>query len=462
MEKKKSRFNKKIPMIILLISFILIGIYFSMAMYFKKHFYFGSTINSINVSGKTVEEAEKYIGEQINSYSLELKDGNGEREEIEAAFMNLKYETSDELYRLKRGQNPYKWIVSIFKNNNLEMTSSITYNEDLLKETFNNLTLLNEEKIIPSEEPTFQYINGEFQIIAETNGNKIIKENLYNNVKAAISKGETSINLDDMDVYEKPKYTSNSEEIIMVKDRLNAYLNVPITYTFNKDQETVSKDVINTWLNIDENLEITFDKKKIRTDLNKVFEPYETVGKSREFKTSNGNQIKISGGDYGWFVNTTKEIEQVISSMENGTEINREPEYITKANGAVKNDIGNTYVEINLSGQYLWFYKDGKLITSGPIISGNVSKNHTTPTGVYSLKYKQRSTNLVGQDYNVPVDYWMPFNGGIGIHDASWRTSFGGIIYKTNGSHGCVNTPHYLAKGIYENIKSGVPIVCYY
>lgn len=56
----------------------------------------------------------------------------------------------------------------------------------------------------------------------------------------------------------------------------------------------------------------------------------------------------------------------------------------------------------------------------------------------------------------------MPFNGGIGIHDAIWRSQFGGNIYKTNGSHGCVNAPPYLAQKIFENIEPGTPIVCYY
>lgn len=55
----------------------------------------------------------------------------------------------------------------------------------------------------------------------------------------------------------------------------------------------------------------------------------------------------------------------------------------------------------------------------------------------------------------------MLFNVHIGIHDASWWYFFGGDIYKRNGSHGCVNTPLYLAKRIFENIEEGTPIICY-
>lgn len=96
------------------------------------------------------------------------------------------------------------------------------------------------------------------------------------------------------------------------------------------------------------------------------------------------------------------------------------------------------------------------------MVTGNVSNNTSTPTGVYSLKYKQRDATLKGQGYSSPVNFWMPFNGGIGIHDASWRSVFGGRIYLTNGSHGCVNSPYYLANTIFNNINEGTPVVCYY
>ena len=55
----------------------------------------------------------------------------------------------------------------------------------------------------------------------------------------------------------------------------------------------------------------------------------------------------------------------------------------------------------------------------------------------------------------------MPFNGGIGLHDATWRSQFGGNIYVSNGSHGCVNLPYKVAEIIFNNIDGNMPIVCY-
>ena len=94
-------------------------------------------------------------------------------------------------------------------------------------------------------------------------------------------------------------------------------------------------------------------------------------------------------------------------------------------------------------------------------MSGNVSKGHTTPPGIFALTYKQRDAGLKGEGYASPVKFWMPFNGGIGFHDASWRSSFGGSIYKTGGSHGCVNMPYAAAKELFENVYAGMPVICY-
>ncbi len=111
--------------------------------------------------------------------------------------------------------------------------------------------------------------------------------------------------------------------------------------------------------------------------------------------------------------------------------------------------------------QHLSFYKNGSLIVQGDVVTGNVSTKNPTPEGIYRLKYKERNATLKGEGYSAPVDFWMPFNGGIGIHNASWRNEFGGNIYMANGSHGCINAPYDLAKVIFNNIDEGTPVICY-
>jgi len=145
-----------------------------------------------------------------------------------------------------------------------------------------------------------------------------------------------------------------------------------------------------------------------------------------------------------------------------GKSIAKEPAYYQTAASHDKDDIGNTYVEIDLVGQHMWFYKNGVLITQTDVVTGNDGSDKTrTPVGIYKIDYKDRNAILKGEDYAAPVEFWLPFNGGIGIHDASWRDKFGGAIYKTDGSHGCINTPYDVAKTIFDNIEAGTPVVCY-
>ena len=126
------------------------------------------------------------------------------------------------------------------------------------------------------------------------------------------------------------------------------------------------------------------------------------------------------------------------------------------------NDIGDTYVEISLTNQTMWFYRDGELVVKTPVVTGNPYTGHETPSGgVWSLKGRMRNQTLVGQGYASPVDYWMPFNGGVGIHDMQSRWWFGGSVYLGSGSHGCVNTPLAAVKLIYDRIEEGVPVIVY-
>lgn len=102
----------------------------------------------------------------------------------------------------------------------------------------------------------------------------------------------------------------------------------------------------------------------------------------------------------------------------------------------------------DLTAQHMYFIQNGQIAMQCDIVTGNPNKGNATPQGMYSLYYKQQNQVLRGKkledgtyEYESPVDYWMPFNGGIGFHDASWQSAFGGARYQTYGSHGCVNMP---------------------
>jgi len=341
------------------------------------------------------------------------------------------------------------------------MIEGVKYDKQLLKKRVDNLSCFDTSNIIEPKNPSFSYTDSGYVIIGEVDGNKINKDILYGQVSEAILNKEVSIDLESINCYVKPQYTSKSQVIIDTLNMLNKYVFSKITYTFGKDKEILDGSVINKWLTVDENLKITFEESEVENYVAVLSEKYNTIGVKRNFITSQGKVINASGGDYGWSINSAKEVQVLITTIKEGQAIKKEPAYIQTAMSHGYNDIGNTYVEIDFTKQHLWFYKNGYLITQGDIVTGNVSANNTTPVGIYKLKYKQKDAVLRGPGYVAPVSFWMPFNGDIGIHDASWRSAFGGTIYKADGSHGCINSPYYLAKAIFDNIKPGIPVVCY-
>ena len=234
-----------------------------------------------------------------------------------------------------------------------------------------------------------------------------------------------------------------------------------ITYVFEDENEVVDYSLINKWIKIDDELNVSLDNQEIINYITSLAKKYDTVGIERKFKTSIGKILNVSGGYYGWKINKKKEAQMLKEDIENGSILEKEPEYLQKGVSRGENDFGDSYLEINITRQYIWYYKHGKLIAQGDIVSGNVSRGNGTPLGIYEITYKQEGSTLRGANYEAKVEYWMPFNGNIGLHDASWRYSFGGDIYLNDGTHGCINAPKYLAKKIFSEIESGTPVICY-
>ena len=134
---------------------------------------------------------------------------------------------------------------------------------------------------------------------------------------------------------------------------------------------------------------------------------------------------------------------------ENKSENNRTPEHTGQLPSGENGGLGTTYLEINITKQHLWFVKDGSVVLESDFVSGKESDpTRLTPSGTYYIYNKERNRVLRGTkqpngkyEYESPVSYWMPFNKGIGLHDASWRSTFGRDIYINSGSHGCINLP---------------------
>jgi len=116
------------------------------------------------------------------------------------------------------------------------------------------------------------------------------------------------------------------------------------------------------------------------------------------------------------------------------------------------------YIEVDISDQNILYHIGNQILVDSDIVTGHKNVNDTR-IGMFEIYSRETSRYLTGPGYRSYVDYWMPFDGGIGLHDAQWRNEFGGDIYINSGSHGCVNLPFEVAKTIYENSEVGTKVL---
>ena len=297
--------------------------------------------------------------------------------------------------------------------------------------------------------------------MAETQGNELDQAKTLEVIGNAVEELKGLVDLDAEGCYETPTVTSDSEELQNTLQKLQKYGTVTITYRFGDNIEVLDGSTISTWLEVD-GFAVTLDQTQVENYVATLRKKYDSIFRSRTFMTSYGKEITVDGGDYGWWMNYQQEAKELAAQIETGESGERTPVYYQTAASYGVPDYGDTYVEINLTAQHLFFYKDGQLVMESDFVSGNSARGYDTPEGTYSITYKQRNATLVGENYETPVSYWMPFNKNIGMHDATWRSSFGGTIYKTKGSHGCINMPYEKAQELYGYIEKGTPVICYH
>ncbi len=435
-------------------------LYLLSSVYFVNHFFINTKINGVDLSLKNYNVVNETFYNSINDYSIEILGRDSRSEIIDGKDIGITFTKKDIKEEIKKQQNPIIWGSALIGKKEYYIEGLIDYDKGKLDTIIDNLEILTKDIENPIN-VGFNYSDGIYVIEPEVYGNKIDKEKFKKILSDSIYEGKRIINLNENECYENPIFTSVSDKAMETEELLNKYISTKITYLFGENKEVLEANIIKNWLSVNEDLDVVLDEKALNEYITSLCNKYNTVGISRNFKTSTGKTIEVEGGYYGWKINSIAERKLLNEYIKLGAIIEKEPIYSQEALYRNEDDIGNTYVEINISRQYMWFYKEGKVIAEGGVVTGDPRKGYSTLKGTYMINYKQKGAVLRGPGYEAKVNYWMPFNGNIGIHDASWRSSFGYNIYQNNGTHGCVNSPLSLAKKIYENIESGTPVICY-
>lgn len=312
-----------------------------------------------------------------------------------------------------------------------------------------------------AQNANFTWGNNTFIPVEAIEGNELVIDQLNEFIGQAIGSNKTKIVLERDRFYKKPRYLLSSEKSIQGLKDLEKCLRTKITLKLMSDDIKIDKSIFASWLTLDSNMNVSILKSKSNAFINELCSKYDEIIPSVRFTNSKLEEKVIQGGDIGVRISVFKELNQLLIDIKSGGDIEREPIYGMKGLPPGVFDSNKTYVEISISDQKLWYYKNGELMVESNIVTGCVRQNHATPKGAYYVKYKESNTKLQGPGYSASVRFWMPFNKGIGLHDASWRQRFGENIYLSEGSHGCINLPRETAQIIYQNISPGTIVLCY-
>jgi len=425
----------------------------------SKEFYMGrfsakAVVGNTDVSAMTVEEAIQSMN-QSDGFSIVMKKDGAEyvvdiSEAVTREFADSQVEACKEQISFWEYLTHKDVVLSLKPN-------TATVDQEKLQ------TILKEKLPRAISTTADAYFDKKLNLVEEVQGDDVNFSTLLSEITTDITEGN-ELQYELSEYYNQPKVKSADTSIADAQSKIEKYKNMNITFTFGNKTEVIDGAMISKYLSYKDG-ELILKKKWITDYVRKLARKYNTYGKTRKFKTTKDGTIKIQGGIMGWWIDedaTVKKIKKLLNQQKSKT---LEPVYRNVAAQHGKDDIGDTYAEVSLKRQKMWFYKNGKKKFECSVVTGLPTKERRTVVGVHRVFAKEKDRYLgtiAVQGYHTHVNYWMPFNwDGQGFHDATWRNKFGGNIYRTGGSHGCVNMPPSKAAELYNMISIGTPVVVY-
>lgn len=454
-----------------------------------------------DVSGKTPEEAMKLINSELSELEFTVR-GRDSEKNFRGEELGLRAESSEALTAYLE-DNRFNIALSFKEPTGIDM--GVVYDESLFEAVSEGLSE-SDTPVFPKAAYVSDYEKGKgYSIVPEVKGN-ILKTGAFRAfLKEEISRLETDIEIPDS-LYKSKRLNSDSKLLRDKAERLNSLADRSIFIRFGEIndrastpseaetgaksyafEEELSGEELSRWIVESPGGEVRLSEEMIEGYIAGITERLRAVnvpGVSGETKiiadeTSLAELLRetltqgappMSDSENA---STPSEAGKP-SESESGENEGDGPRIteLTVPQREVHKDydprFGELYVEVWLAGQRVRLYEHGNVTVETPCVTGSLARGDATPPGIFSIYYKQRNRVLRGEklpdgsySYESPVSFWMPFNGGIGLHDATWRGSFGGNIYRTSGSHGCINMPYNAAKTIYEKVEAGTTVYVY-
>lgn len=442
--------------------------YLALALYYRDGSYsFGTYINGTYCTGMTVEEVNSLLSANYAEKKIVVLLEDGSSQELCLTKDCISVDFTAELNRIMETQNPFLWIRNITAFGHYRIEPQISYDQTRLDEAISALPC------VAQEQPELQlYIgigeNG-FELYDNTQSfysPESAKQYIYDAVMA----GKTTVNLSDSGCYDMALAVTNEmEKVYRQWEAVEAFQEFRMNYLFGDDVETVDAAVTSNFLirnadgsfRTDETGALAINEEAVAAYIDSLAEKYDTYGIPRRYTTVTGETVSVENSIYGNQLDTEAETAYLLEAIRTRNTSDRTPEYLQMALYQGLNDVGPNYIEVNLTDQKLYFVLNGELYLETDIVSGNLSWNLGTPSVICYVQGRYRNKVLRGPGYASFVNYWVPVYKNIGLHDATWRNSFGGEIYRTNGSHGCINIPLEVMRVVYDQLENGMPVIMY-
>lgn len=464
----KKQFFKRFFLLLCIAVFQLLIVYIGLAVYYRNAFEYGTWINSIYCTGKNIEEVNQELIEKFAYDGITIYDKEQNAYQIAADDIFYRCDFTEPLKAYLDDQNAWFWFDSLWMVRKEEIRPVILYDEDTFSRCFESIPFLTEkadesrELAIIRTEQGYELLDERREVLDTEKARQVVAD--------AVANSEPSVSLLDTGCYYDMEITPEMQEILHQWELVKDFQECHIVYQIGEDLIPINASVVCDWILLNEDGSFALDdtgalqlREEAITDfVAGLAGQYDTVGCARQFQTTNRGMITVEGGIYGNKIDQETETAYLTEAFFGKKDEIHTPAYLQTAMKQGKDDIGDTYVEIDMGEQMMYYYLNGELQIETPVVTGNTSRRMGTPSGVNYVYLKQQDRILRGEGYASHVNFWMPVKGNIGIHDASWRSRYGGTIYQTNGSHGCINTPYSAMVQMYEMVEVGTPVVMYY
>lgn len=450
--------------IIIIIALIVLGTTYYQANHFNAYI----KINGIKVGGLTADEAL----EKLKTSVLKNEVYVGQQQILDGKDTKMGF-TDKDLPSVKKVLKSQKTFLPSSKAKNYSLMPDKTdeyHSQDMKKQVEEKLKSMNKNLKAPQDADA-NLEKGKIVVSKSITGKQYDVESL---VKAYDKHGYTSeISLNPL--YLQP-IKEDSEIVKKEEQKLQELLQQTVIYKVqDKEYSLKASDLIKN-ASVSKDMKVTIDTEGIKNKITEINDSQSTLDKDFKFKTHSGSVISVKGQGYGWALDVEKETAIIKEAFENGkTSVSSSNIYGHGWNGEgygyktlVNNGIGDTYAEVSIAEQRMWIFREGKLVFTTNVVTGNNGTGEDTSKGVWYVLYKRTNYVLEGQrignssGYAIEVDYWVPFtNPGQGFHDAGWRTNWSNNAYLTDGSGGCVNVTPSIMKQVYDNLNVYDPVVVY-